>query len=82
MVHLTTYELKLIAGKSGIKNYQNMWWEKLLSTLDESEHIFKDLTQSGLERIAKMQNFHKMSLSKLLKWDALKTTKTCQGKNY
>ena len=44
MVKLTTHELRLIAGKRGIKNYQNMSREKLLSTLDESEHIFKDLS--------------------------------------
>ena len=28
--------------------------EKLLSTFDESEHILKNLSQNGLERIAKM----------------------------
>ena len=41
MVNLTTYELKLIAGKNGIKNYQNMSTEKLLSTLDELERIYE-----------------------------------------
>ena len=30
--------------------------EKLLCTLNESERNFKNLSQSGLERIAKMQN--------------------------
>ena len=44
MVKLTTPELRLIAGKKGIKNYQNMPREKLLSTLDKSERIFKDLS--------------------------------------
>ena len=48
MVNLTTNEQMLIAGKRGIKNYQNMSREMLLSTLDESEHIFNDLSQSGL----------------------------------
>ena len=56
MVNLTKYELKLIAGKRGIKNYQNMSREKLLSTLDESERILKNLSQNGFKRIAKMQN--------------------------
>ena len=42
MVNLTTHELRLIEGKRGIKNYQNMSREKLLSPLDESEHILKD----------------------------------------
>ena len=49
MVNLTTYELKLIAGKRGIKNYQNMSREKLLITLDESERILKNLSQNGLK---------------------------------
>ena len=54
MINLTTFELKLIAGKRGIKNYQNMSREKLLSTLDESEHILKNLSQNGLEQIARI----------------------------
>ena len=49
MVNLTTHELRLIAGKRDIKNYQNMSREKLLSTLDESERILKDLSQNGLK---------------------------------
>ena len=62
MVNLTTYELRLIAGKSGIKNYKNMSREKLLSTLDELERNFKALSEKGLERIAKMQIFfHKIN---------------------
>ena len=56
MVNLTTYELKLFAGKKGIKNHQNMSREKLLSTLDESEHIFENLSQNGLDQIPKMEN--------------------------
>ena len=64
MINLKTYELKLIAEKRGIKNYRNMSREKLLSTLDESERIFKNLSQNGLKRIAKMQNLSKMNLSK------------------
>ena len=68
-----------MAEKTGIKNYQNISREKLLSTLDESDHIFKDLSQHRLkpitkmqnllqnedEQITKMQNLLKMSLSKL-----------------
>ena len=30
--------------------------EKLLSTLDELEYIFGNLSQNGLEQIARMQN--------------------------
>ena len=69
MVNLTTYELKLIARKRRIKNYQNMSREGLLSTLDESEHILKDLSQNGLKRIAKMRrikNYKNMSREQLL----------------
>ena len=54
MVNFTTHEIRLIAKNRGIKNYQNMTKEKLLSTLDESERIF--------------QNYHKMDLSELQKW--------------
>ena len=35
MVNLTTYELRLIAGKRGIKNYKNMSRENLLNALDK-----------------------------------------------
>ena len=62
MVKLTTHELRLTAGKRGIKNYQNMSREKLLSTLDKSEHITENLSKNGLEQIAKMQN---LSLNEL-----------------
>ena len=71
MVNLTTHKLRLIAGKRGIKNYQNMSREKLLSTLDESEHIFKDLSQNGLKRIAKMQNLSQNELKKITKMQNL-----------
>ena len=40
MVNLTTHELRLIAGKRGIKKQQNMSREKLLSTLDESDRVY------------------------------------------
>ena len=39
--------------------------EKLLSTLDESEHIFENLSQNGLERIAKMQNLSQNELEQI-----------------
>ena len=71
MVNLTTYELRLIAGKRGIKNYQNMSREKLLSTLDESERIFENLSQNGLERIAKMQNLSQNELKQITKMSNL-----------
>ena len=58
MVKLTTYELKLIAKNRGIKNYQSLSREKLLSTLDKSDRITKNLSQNGLEKIVGMQIFH------------------------
>ena len=56
MVYLTLYELQLIAGRKGIKNYENMSREELLSTLDESERNFNNLSQNELEKIPKMLN--------------------------
>ena len=49
MVNLTTHKLKLIAKNRGIKNYQNMSREKLLSTLDELERVLENLSQNRLE---------------------------------
>ena len=71
MVNLTTNELRLIAKKRGIKNYQNMSREKLLSTLDESERIFENLSQNRLERIAKMHNLLQNELKQIIKMQNL-----------
>ena len=67
MVNLTTHKLRLITGKRGIKNYQNMSREKLLSTLNQSERIFKNLSQNRLERIAKMLNLSQNELKQITK---------------
>ena len=86
MVILTT-----LAGKRGIKNYKNMSREKLLSTIDESERNFQNISKNGLERIAKMQNLSKNKLVQITKMQNLsqneleqiakmrriKTTKIC-----
>ena len=88
MVNLTTHELRLIAGKRGIKNFKNMSREKLLSTLDESEHNFKNISQNGLERIAKMQNLSQNELEQITKMRNLlqneleQITKMRRIKNY
>ena len=71
MVKLTTHELRLITGKRVIKNYKNMSREKLLSTLDELESIFKNISQNGLERIAKMQNLSQNELKQITKMQNL-----------
>ena len=62
MVKFTTYEVKLIAKSRGIKNYQSMSKEKLLSTLDKSKCIIKNLSKNGLNKMVKMQN---LSLNEL-----------------
>ena len=49
MVNFTTDELRLIAEKRGIKNYQNMSRKKLLRTLEKLEHNFKNISQNELE---------------------------------
>ena len=46
MVKLAKHELRLIAKNRGIKNYLNMSREKLLSTLDKSERITKNLIKN------------------------------------
>ena len=46
-----------------------------LSTLDESEHNFKNIAQSGLERIAKMQNLPQNELEKIAEMRHIKNYK-------
>ena len=53
----TTDELRLIVEKRSIKNYQNMSRKKLLKSIDKSKLSFKNISQNGLKRIAKMRNF-------------------------
>ena len=54
MVKLTEYEVKLIAKDRGIKNYQSMSREKLLSTFHKLERITENLSKCGLNKIVKM----------------------------
>ena len=65
MVNLTKYELKLIAGNRGIKNYQNMLRKKLLRTLNKSDCNFKNISLNWLKRIAKMQNLLQNELKQI-----------------
>ena len=71
MINLTKYELKLIAGNRGIKNYQNMAQEKLLSAFVESEHTHKNLSKNGLEKIARIQNLSQNELKQVTKMNNL-----------
>ena len=43
----------------------------VLSTLDKSERIFKDLSQNGLDRIAKMQNLSQNEFKQITKMSSL-----------
>ena len=65
MVNLTKYELKLIAGNRGIKNYQNMSRKKLLRALNKSDHNFENISLNRLERIAKMENLSQNELKQI-----------------
>ena len=62
--------------------------EKLLNTLDESERILKNLSQNGLERIARMQNLSQNELKQFTKMKNLsknqlkQIAKTRDIKNY
>ena len=71
MINLTKYELKLITGNRGIKNYQNMLRKKLLRTLNKSDRNFKNISLNGLERIAKMQNLSQNELGQIKRMKGL-----------
>ena len=75
MIKLTTYELSLIPGKRGIKNYQNMSKEKLLSTFDKSERIIENLSKNGLKGIARMQNLSLHELEQITEMNHLSKNK-------
>ena len=65
-----------------------MFREKLLSTLDKSECKFQNLSQNGLEQIAKMQNPSQYDPDQIIKMLNLsqneleKITKMGRIKNY
>ena len=77
MINLTKYELKLIAGNKGIKNYQNMSKEEL-NAIVKSECITENLSQNGLERIARMQNLSLNKLEQITKMNNLSENKLKQ----
>ena len=75
MVNLTTYELRLTAGKRGIKNYKILSREKLLNTQSKSEESeelerfakMQNLSQNELEQVTKMQNQSRDELEQITK---------------
>ena len=62
MINPTTDELRRMAEKRGIENYQNMSRKKLLRSLNKSERNFKNTLLKGLDRIAKMQDLSQNEL--------------------
>ena len=78
MIKLTKYELKLIVGNRGIKNCQNMSEEKLLGAVLKYDHITKNLSQNGLENIARIQNLSLNDLEQIEKMNNLSLNKLKQ----
>ena len=75
MVKLTTY---IISKNRGIKSYQSMSRERLLSTLDKSERITKNLSKNGLNKIVKMQNLSLNELEQIERMNNLSLNKLKQ----
>ena len=71
MINLTKYELRLIAGNRGIKNYQNFSRDELLSAIAESERIIKDLLKNGFKKIARMENLSQNKLKQITRMQHL-----------
>ena len=46
MENLTTYKLRFIAEKRGIKDYKKISKEELLRTFNESVHFIENLSQN------------------------------------
>ena len=75
MENFITDELKLIAEKRGIKNYQNMSRKKLIRALDKSKRNFEDITLKKLDRIVKMQNLSQDQLEQIARMNNLPQNK-------
>ena len=78
MLKLTKYELRLIARNRGIRNYQNMSREKLLSNLDKLESITENLSKNGLKQIERMQNLSLNELEQIERMNNLSLNKLKQ----
>ena len=78
MIKLTKYELKLIVGNRGIKNCQNMSEEKLLGAVLKYDCITKNLSQNGLENIARIQNLSLNDLEQIERMNNLSLNKLKQ----
>ena len=78
MINLTKYELKLIGRNRGIKNYQNMSKEALLNAIVKWERTTENLSQNGLQRIARMQNLSQNDLEQITEINNLSLNKPKQ----
>ena len=78
MVKITENKLRLIAKNKGIRDYQNMSKEKLLSTLDKLKRINKKLLRNGLKKIVKMQNLSLNELEKIVEMNSFLKNKLKQ----
>ena len=78
MINLTQYELKIIAGNRSIKNYQNMSEKKLLDAVLKYDRISKNLSQNGLENIARIQNLSLNELEEIERMNNLSLKKLKQ----
>ena len=72
MENLAKYKLKLVPGNRGIKNYQIISREKLLSTINNSMGLkritkIQNLSQNKLKQITKMNNSSQNELEQIAK---------------
>ena len=63
---MTENKLRIIAKTKGIKNYESMSKEKLLSVIDNLKNITENLLENGLEKITEMNNFSENKLKQIM----------------
>ena len=63
---MTENKLRIIAKTKGIKNYESMSKEKLLSVIDNLKSITENLLENGLEKITEMNNFSENKLKQIM----------------
>ena len=63
---MTENKLRIIAKTKGIKNYESMSKEELLSVIDNLKSITENLLENGLEKITEMNNFSQNKLKQIM----------------
>ena len=66
MEKMTENKLRIIAKNKGIKNYESMSKEKLLSAIDKLKSITENLLENGLAKITEMNNFSENKLKQIM----------------